>query len=60
MTDGMKSSEFWLVLAVIGAALLNGTDFINIPWEQFAIVTGAVGVYTGGRSLVKGMSGNKE
>ena len=60
MTDGMKSSEFWLVMAVIAAALLNGTEFVNIPWEQFAIVTGAVAAYTGGRSLVKGMSGKKE
>ena len=60
MTDGMKSSEFWLCIAAIAAAVLNGTAYINIPWDQFGIVVlGTIAPYTGARALVKAF-GKKE
>ena len=54
MERGSKTSEFWLVVAGIAATLINGTEFVNIPWDQFSVVVvGLIGSYTGGRSLVK-------
>ncbi len=54
--SGMQSTEFWLSLAfgVIFAA--NGTVFVNIPWDQMIVLAGVFGVYTGGRSFVKGQT----
>ena len=55
MKAGTKSTEFWLTLAVILAAIANGTTVVNIPWEQFQWIVGLTGVYAGSRSFVKGM-----
>ena len=55
MKPGTKSTEFWLTLAVILAAVANGTTVVNIPWEQFQWIVGLTGVYAGSRSFVKGM-----
>jgi hypothetical protein len=53
MTDGWKSSEFWLQVAVIACAtLLLAMDKINS--EMWAIVAGVNGgAYVLGRSFVK-------
>lgn len=52
--QGKQTSEFWLTIAIIAAALLNGTEMVNIPWDQFIWIAGLAGVYTVGRSYVKG------
>lgn len=54
MKPGVNSSEFWMGIIYIAAMLANGTQFFNIPWDQMAIAAGVVGVYTAGRSFVKG------
>lgn len=54
--SGAQSTEFWLSLAfgVIFAA--NGTEFVTIPWDQMIVLAGVFGIYTGGRSFVKGQT----
>ena len=50
---GPKTTEFWLVMAGIASVVLNGTEFINIPWDQFHLIMGLIGAYTGSRAWVK-------
>ena len=53
MKPGKQSTEFWLILSFVATFLANGSMYINIPWEQFPVLAGVVGVYAGGRSWVK-------
>lgn len=53
MNPGKKTSEFWLIIAFAVAYVLNGTEWVNIPWDQFPMLATMVSVYTGGRSWVK-------
>ena len=50
---GFTSSEFLLVGLGVVAFVLNGTEFVNIPWDQFPWLAGIIAAYTGGRSWVK-------
>jgi len=52
--SGKQSTEFWLSLAFGVVFLANGTEYVNIPWDQMIVLAGVFGVYTGGRSFVKG------
>ncbi|KKN82619.1 hypothetical protein LCGC14_0306840 [marine sediment metagenome] len=51
--SGKQSTEFWLSLAFGVVFLANGTEYVDIPWDQFIVLAGVFGVYTGGRSHVK-------
>ena len=53
MTRGPQTSEFWLVVAGGVMLLINGTEFVNVPWDNLTFYLGVIGVYTGGRSFVK-------
>ncbi len=53
MKSGNKSTEFWLVLAYGVMTLVNGTEFVNVPWDQMTVLAGVFSVYAGGRSWVK-------
>jgi hypothetical protein len=50
---GRETSEFWLVLAGIAAVVVNGSAYVNVPWDQFPLILGLIAAYTGGRSWVK-------
>lgn len=50
---GIKSSEFKMIVAVFVLAIANGTEYVNIPWEQFTWLIGLAMGYTGQRGLVK-------
>lgn len=53
MDKGISTSEFWLTLSFAALIVLNGTRYVEIPWEQIiAYATLALG-YTGGRTLKK-------
>lgn len=51
---GKNSSEFWLTLAYGVIFALNGSAYLNVPWDQMIVLAGVFGVYSGGRSFVKG------
>lgn len=53
MTDGMKSSEFWLTIATFAVVVLNGTTFINIPWDTLMVLAGSNGAYALSRGFAK-------
>ena len=50
---GKNSTEFWLTVFTGFVMLANGTELLNIPWDQFVIWMGANGIYTGARTLNK-------
>ncbi len=54
--SGKQSTEFWLSLAFGVVFVLNGTVWVDIPWDQMIVLAGVFGVYTGGRSFVKGQT----
>ena len=54
--SGKQSTEFWLTLAFGVVFVANGTEYVNIPWDQMIVLAGIFGVYTGGRSFVKGQT----
>ena len=54
--SGKQSTEFWLTLAFGVVFLANGTEYVDIPWDQMIVLAGVFGVYTGGRSFVKGQT----
>ena len=51
---GKQASEFWLSVGFMALAAANGTVYVNIPWDQFPFIAAVVGLYSGGRSFVKG------
>ena len=51
---GNKTSEFWLSIGFMGLCVANGTEHVNIPWDQIPFVAGVVGLFSGGRSYIKG------
>ena len=53
MSPGIKSSELKLVLLCAVVMVLNGTEYVNVPWETLQWFIGLTGVYTGGRQIVK-------
>ena len=53
MKDGVKTTEFWALLALGALVLANGSSAIDIPWEQVQWYGGIVAAYIAGRSWVK-------
>lgn len=53
MSPGIKSSELKLVLLCAVMMVLNGTEYVNVPWETLQWFIGLTGIYTGGRQIVK-------
>ena len=53
MNPGIKSSELKLILLCAVVMVLNGTEYVNVPWETLQWFIGLSGVYTGGRQIVK-------
>ena len=44
----------WQVAVV---TVLNGTEWVNIPWDEFLVIFGGLtGLYTGGRTYIKGVA----
>ena len=54
MSIGKKTTEFWLIVATAVTMLVNGSDYVNVDPDTMRWFLGLVGVYTGGRSFVKG------
>lgn len=54
MTDGFKSTEFWLTVLVFVAMLTR--KWTGIGLDEVYAMAGLAGFYTGGRSLVKAKS----
>lgn len=50
---GRLTSEFWLVVAVGGLLLLDGSGLVSIAPDDLRWYAGLIGVYAGGRSYVK-------
>ena len=54
---GVQTSEFKLILVVAVVTVLNGTEWVNIPWDEFLVIFGGLtGLYTGGRTYIKGVA----
>ncbi len=53
MNPGIKSSELKLIAVCAALMVLNGTEYVNVPWETVQWFIGLTGVYTGGRQIVK-------
>ncbi len=51
--DGIKSSEFMVVLGLGTLMVLNGTDFVNVPWDTLTDFIYAGMAYVGGRTAFK-------
>ncbi len=52
-TAGMKSSELKVLTLTAVVMLLNGTQYIDIPWDMVKWMFAGSGVYTLGRSFAK-------
>jgi hypothetical protein len=50
---GPKTTEFWLTLAFMGVVVANGTDFINIPWQELMALGLGSGAYAVSRGIKK-------
>ena len=53
MKPGLKTSEFWLVIAYLVRVLANGTAYVNVPWPEMASLGAAVFGYSVSRGLTK-------
>lgn len=53
MKPGKQTTEFYLTLAAMAGFVLNGTTFVNIPWDQMPYFLALAGGYTVARSWVK-------
>ena len=51
--QGIKTSEFWLILLFFAVVLLNGTSFVNLPGEDIAMLAALSFGYGGGRTVLK-------
>ncbi len=51
--SGKSSSEFYGMLLFVFVILVNGTEFVNIPGQQIAMVATLIFGYGGGRVLLK-------
>ena len=52
-SKGITSTEFYMFAATGLVMILNGTSFVNIPWDQFTIWMAATGLYGGLRTIEK-------
>lgn len=50
---GKRTTEFLLSALAMVAFVLNGTEFVNIPWDQMPYILMLAGGYAGARSWVK-------
>ena len=57
-SKGLKSTEFWMSVLSGVVMVANGTDYINIPWDNFMVWLGANGFYVGARTVEK-VAGHK-
>lgn len=53
LKSGKTTSEFWLMILYSVIFVANGTSYVHIPWDQFALYTAVVFGYNGGRALIK-------
>lgn len=52
-SKGVKTTEFWILVATGLVMILNGTSWVSIPWDQFTIWMAANGLYIGARTTEK-------
>ncbi len=53
MKPGIQSSEFLLKVLLCLLFILNGTEYVNIPWEQMPFLAAAIGLYSWERYKIK-------
>lgn len=53
MKAGKQSTEFWALIGIGVLILANGSQWIDIPWEQIQWYGGIAATYIAGRSWVK-------
>lgn len=53
MSPGKKSTEFFALMLYAVVLLANGTEYVNVPWDQLTVFGGMVAAYGGFRSWVK-------
>ena len=51
--QGIKTSEFWLILLFFAVVVLNGTAFVSLPGEDIAMLAALTFGYGGGRTVLK-------
>lgn len=51
--QGIKTSEFWLILLFFAVVVLNGTRFVSLPGEDIAMLAALSFGYGGGRTVLK-------
>lgn len=52
-SKGVKTTEFWMFVATGLVLILNGTSYVNIPWDQYTVWMAANGLYVAGRTAEK-------
>ena len=50
---GLKTSEFWLVMAFVASVLLDGSPLVNVDPTNMTLLAVATFGYGGGRTLLK-------
>ena len=50
---GLRSTEFKVVIGLGLLMVLNGTDFVNVPWDTLTDYIYAGMAYVGGRTALK-------
>lgn len=58
--NGNKTTEFGLIIAYILLILANGTEYVNIPWQEMASLGAAIFGYCTSRGLAKLKAGNEQ
>ncbi len=51
--QGIRTSEFWLILLFFAVVVLNGTSFVTLPGEDIALLATLTFGYGGGRTVLK-------
>ena len=57
-SPGAKSTEFWALVLLAVLVVANGTEYVNIPTDQFMWFGGGVMSYIGARAWNKNSMAN--
>ena len=52
-SKGIKSTEFWMTAMTFLGMFLNGTTFVEVPWDIYIGFMVANGLYVGARTTEK-------
>ena len=52
-SQGVRSTEFWMTAMTFAGMFLNGTSYVDVPWDIYIGFMVANGLYVGARTAEK-------